>query len=178
MDAPALAQRSALAPAIEIRSASRQFAKRLALEGITLEVQRGELFGIVGADGSGKTTLLQMICAILDPSKGSVVVAGLDSVHNAASIHASLGYVPQSYSLYGDLTVAENLAFFSSIRKVAAAAFAMRSEALLRFSGLGSFLDRPAKSLSGGMQKKLAVCCSLVHEPDILILDEPTLGKC
>ncbi|WP_224007944.1 ATP-binding cassette domain-containing protein [Cupriavidus pinatubonensis] len=165
-----------MAPAIEIRSASRQFGKRLALEGITLEVQRGERFGIVGADGSGKTTLLQMICAILDPSKGSVVVAGLDSAHNAASIHASLGYVPQSYSLYGDLTVAENLAFFSSIRKVPATAFAMRREALLRFSGLGPFLDRPAKSLSGGMQKKLAVCCSLVHEPDTLILDEPTLG--
>ena len=163
-------------PAIAIHSLSRRFGARVALDGVTLEVTCGELFGIIGADGAGKTTLLQSICAILDPSAGSVTVAGHDSVRDAAWINATLGYVAQAYSLYGDLTVAENLAFFAAIRAVPPATFAARREQLLRFSGLGSFLDRRAKALSGGMQKKLAVCCSLVHEPDILVLDEPTLG--
>ena len=163
-------------PAIAIRSLSRRFGHRVALDGVTLQIARGELFGIVGADGAGKTTLLQALCAILDPSTGSVTVAGLDSVRDAARINATLGYVAQSYSLYGDLTVAENLSFFAAIRAVAPAAFAARREQLLRFSGLAPFLDRRAKALSGGMQKKLAVCCSLLHEPDILVLDEPTLG--
>ena len=163
-------------PAIAIRSLSRRFGDRVALDGVTLEVARGEMFGIVGADGAGKTTLLQSVCAILDPSAGAVTVNGLDSVRDAARINATLGYVAQAYSLYGDLTVAENLTFFAAIRAVPASAFAARREQLLRFSGLAPFLDRRAKALSGGMQKKLAVCCSLVHEPDILVLDEPTLG--
>ena len=162
--------------AIAIRSLSRRFGNRLALDNVTLDVQRGEMFALVGADGAGKTTLLQSICAILDPTQGTVTVAGLDSVRDAARINAGLGYVAQAYSLYGDLTVAENLSFFAAIRAVPASAFASRREQLLRFSGLGPFLDRRAKALSGGMQKKLAVCCSLVHEPEILVLDEPTLG--
>jgi len=164
------------APAISIQGVSRSFGKRVALDGVTLEVRQGELFGVIGADGAGKTTLLQSICAILDPGAGSVTVTGLDSVRQASRIHPVLGYVAQSFSLYGDLTVAENLAFFADIRAVPAALFTKRREVLLRFSGLAPFLDRRAKSLSGGMQKKLAVCCSLAHEPDILVLDEPTLG--
>ncbi|WP_024302677.1 ATP-binding cassette domain-containing protein [Pseudogulbenkiania sp. MAI-1] len=171
-----VARTPASVPAISIHSVSRRFGKRLVLDDVTLEVQAGEMFGIVGADGAGKTTLLQSICAILDPSAGSVAVAGRDSVREAGRIQAALGYVAQSYSLYGDLTVAENLAFFAAIRAVPSSVFAARREALLRFSGLAPFLDRRAKSLSGGMQKKLAVCCSLLHEPEILVLDEPTLG--
>ena len=163
-------------PLVAVRSVTRRFGRRIALDDVTLEVRQGELFAIVGGDGAGKTTLLQSICAILDPQAGSVTVAGFDSVREASRIHAALGYVAQSWSLYGDLTVAENLAFFGSIRGVPAQEFGTRREALLRFSGLAPFLDRRAKSLSGGMQKKLAVCCSLVHEPDILVLDEPTLG--
>lgn len=162
--------------AIAVRSLTRRFGTRVALDSVSLNVGRGELFGVVGADGAGKTTLLQSVCAILDPSAGSVTVAGLDSIRDAARINATLGYVAQAYSLYGDLTVAENLEFFAAIRAVPHALFAARREQLLRFSGLASFLDRRAKALSGGMQKKLAVCCSLVHEPDILVLDEPTLG--
>lgn len=162
--------------AVAIRALSRRFGKRLALDDVTLRIGQGELFGIVGADGAGKTTLLQSVCAILDPSAGSVTVAGFDSVREAARINATLGYVAQAYSLYGDLTVAENLKFFAAIRAVPPDVFARRREQLLRFSGLARFLDRQAKVLSGGMQKKLAVCCSLIHEPDILVLDEPTLG--
>ncbi|WP_018989667.1 ATP-binding cassette domain-containing protein [Aromatoleum toluclasticum] len=161
---------------IAIRSLSRRFGARTVLDDVSLAVRHGELFGIVGADGAGKTTLLQTVCAILDPSAGSVTVAGLDSVRDAARINASLGYVAQAYSLYGDLTVSENLEFFAAIRAVPEEAFSVRREQLLSFSGLAPFLDRRASALSGGMQKKLAVCCSLIHEPDILVLDEPTLG--
>jgi ABC-2 type transport system ATP-binding protein len=167
---------SAAEPAIAVRALTRRFGKRTALDAIGIEIAAGELFGVVGADGAGKTTLLQSMCAILDPSAGAVTVAGLDSVRDAPRIHERLGYVAQAYSLYGDLTVAENLKFFAAIRGVPAAAFAARREALLRFSGLGPFLERRAKALSGGMQKKLAVACSLMHEPQILVLDEPTLG--
>ena len=167
---------AAAEPAIAVRSLTRRFGRRTALDSVTLEIAAGELFGIIGADGAGKTTLLQSICAILDPSAGSVVVHGLDSVREAARIHPLLGYVAQAYSLYGDLTVAENLDFFAAIRGVSGTASAARREELLRFSGLAPFLDRRAKALSGGMQKKLAVACSLVHEPQVLVLDEPTLG--
>ena len=162
--------------AISVRSLTRRFHKRAALDAVSLEVRGGELFAVVGADGAGKTTLLQSVCAILDPSSGTVAVNGLDSVHDASRIHALLGYVAQSYSLYGDLTVAENLDFFAAIRGVPAEAYRARREQLLRFSGLAPFLGRRASALSGGMQKKLAVACSLVHEPQILVLDEPTLG--
>ena len=162
--------------AISVRSLSRRFGKRLALDAVTLEIGRGELFAVVGADGAGKTTLLQSLCAILDPSAGVVKIGDLDSVRDAASIHRLLGYVAQSYSLYADLTVAENLDFFAAIRAVPPPAYRARREELLRFSGLAPFLDRRAGALSGGMQKKLAVACSLIHEPQILVLDEPTLG--
>lgn len=167
---------SAAEPAIAVRALTRRFGRRTALDSVTLEIGMGEIFGIVGADGAGKTTLLQSICAILDPSAGSVTVHGLDSVREATLIHPLIGYVAQAYSLYGDLTVAENLDFFAAIRGVRGAASAARREDLLRFSGLGPFLARRAKALSGGMQKKLAVACSLVHEPQVLVLDEPTLG--
>jgi len=162
--------------AIAVCALTRRFGKRTALDGVTLQIAKGELFGIVGADGAGKTTLLQSMCAILDPSAGTLAVSGLDSVRDAKRIHRLLGYVAQAYSLYGDLTVAENLEFFAAIREVPRDAFAARREELLRFSGLEPFLERRAKALSGGMQKKLAVACSLVHEPQILVLDEPTLG--
>jgi len=162
--------------AIEVHGLSRRFGQRWALTGVDLAIARGELFGIVGADGAGKTTLLQSICAILDPTQGRVRVNGLDSVQESARITATLGYMSQAYSLYGDLTVAENLRFFAEVRGVPSAVFAGRKEKLLRFSGLAPFLDRRTRDLSGGMQKKLALCCSLVHEPPILILDEPTLG--
>lgn len=103
-------------------------------------------------------------------------MGGLDSVADARHITSSIGYMSQAYSLYGDLTVEENLHFFAEVRRVSPTTYLERKEKLLRFSGLAQFLDRRTKNLSGGMQKKLALCCSLIHEPDLLILDEPTLG--
>lgn len=161
---------------IEVNSLRRRFGKTWALEGIDLTIRKGELFGIVGPDGSGKTSLIQSICAILDPTSGCVTVNGLDTVRQAEEITSSIGYMSQAYSLYGDLSVEENLQFFAEVRQVSAPDFAQRRNKLLRFSGLAPFLDRKTKNLSGGMQKKLALCCSLIHEPEVLVLDEPNLG--
>lgn len=154
----------------------RKFGKAEALKGVHLRVERGELFGIFGPDGSGKTTLMQSICAILDPTEGSVFVQGFDSVKEAGSITSRIGYMSQAYSLYGDLTVEENLEFFAGIRQIPRDIYLARREKLLEFSGLRPFLRRRVRQLSGGMQKKLALCTNLVHEPDILILDEHSLG--
>jgi len=161
---------------IEIRGLVRNFRKARALDGIDLEIRKGELFGVVGPDGSGKTTLMQSMCAILDPTEGSISVKGFDTVRDASRITSRIGYMSQAHSLYGDLTVEENLEFFAKIRKVPDKTYFERRMKLLAFSGLTPFLKWRTKSLSGGMQKKLALCCNLIHEPDILILDEPTLG--
>ncbi len=161
---------------IKISGLSRSFKKTVVLNGIDLEIKKGELFGIIGPDGSGKTTLIQSICAILDPTVGKITVEGFDTVKDASIITSRIGYMSQAYSLYEDLTVEENLEHFAKIRGVQQNVFIKRKERLLEFSGLSPFLKRRTKNLSGGMQKKLALCCNLIHEPDILILDEPTLG--
>jgi len=163
-------------PEIAVHGLRRRFGEVWALAGIDLTVARGELFAIVGPDGAGKTSLVQSICAILDPTDGRVTVGGMDSVRDAARITAVIGYMSQAYSLYGDLTADENLEFFAAVRGVPRELFRERKEQLLQFSGLAPFLTRKTKTLSGGMQKKLALCCSLLHEPALLILDEPTLG--
>lgn len=176
MSAPAVQAAAGEPPAIDVRGLGRRFGQVRALDGVDLQVRRGELFGIVGPDGAGKTTLVQSLCAILDPTVGTVAVHGLDSVRDAARITASIGYMSQAYSLYEDLTVAENLRHFAALRGVRDPALGERLERLLRFSALGAFLDRRTGHLSGGMQKKLALCASLIHEPELLVLDEPTLG--
>jgi len=163
-------------PVIRVHGLERRFGAVRALDGIELEVRRGELFGIVGPDGAGKTTLVQSLCAILDPSQGRVSVQGLDSVRDADRITASIGYMSQAYSLYEDLSVGENLRHFAALRGVRGRVLEARMARLLRFSALGPFLERRTGNLSGGMQKKLALCASLIHEPDLLVLDEPTLG--
>ena len=162
--------------AIRVAGLTRRFGHARALDDVSLEVRAGELFGVVGGDGAGKSTLLQSLCAILDPTSGTVSIEGSDSVRDAAAITSRIGYVAQNYSLYEDLSVAENLEFFGAIRGVEASTLARRCSELLRFAGLEAFLNRRARDLSGGMQKKLAVCCSLLREPRVLMLDEPTLG--
>ncbi len=161
---------------IEVRNLHRRFGEIFALKGVDLAIDRGELFGVFGPDGAGKTTLMQSICAILDPTEGSVTVQGYDSVKGAKAITSRIGYMSQAYSLYWDLTVEENLEFFAGIRKIPRDIYRERREKLLAFSRLSQFLNRRVKHLSGGMQKKLALCTNLVHEPDILILDEHSLG--
>lgn len=163
-------------PIIEVKNLRRDFGKTRALQRVDLAVGSGELFGIFGPDGAGKTTLMQSLCAILDPTEGSVTVRGFDSVKDAARITSIIGYMSQAYSLYRDLSVEENLEFFARIRKIPQSTYFRRREELLAFSGLGPFLNRKVRHLSGGMQKKLALCTNLIHSPDILILDEHSLG--
>ena len=146
------------------------------MRGVDLDVRRGEIFGVVGPDGAGKTTLIQMLCGILDPTAGSARVLGYDTVREAARLGERLGYMSQVFSLYGTLSVAENIRFFADLRFIPERARRERTERLLRFSRLEPFVDRLARQLSGGMQKKLALATTLVHDPEILFLDEPTTG--
>lgn len=161
---------------IEARALHRTFGRHVALSGIDLDVRQGEIFGLVGADGAGKTTLLQIAAAILDPTSGSCRVLGFDSVKAASSIAGRIGYMSQGFTLYDRLSVGENLRFAARIRGVSGQAWTERREQLLSMAGLLSFVDRRADRLSGGMRKKLALCTNLIHQPRLLLLDEPSLG--
>jgi len=160
--------------AIALESVRKAFGPTRAVEGLTCQVRRGEMFGVIGPDGAGKTTTLRLMCGLLPPDDGVVRVMGADPfrVHRTAT--ASIGYVSQRFSLYGDLSIDENIAFFASIHGVRH--FAERRTRLLELTGLLPFRGRRADRLSGGMKQKLALACTLVHEPPILILDEPTTG--
>lgn len=161
---------------IEAEGLVRRFGARPAVTGLDLVVRRGEVFGLLGSDGAGKTTTLQMLAAILDPSAGRATVLGYDTVREAAAVNARLGYMSQVFSLYGRLTVDENLEFFASLHRVPEPEKRTRMARLLAFARLERHHDRQARFLSGGMQKKLALCCALIHEPELLVLDEPTTG--
>jgi ABC-2 type transport system ATP-binding protein len=161
---------------IEATKLGRRFRRTRALEDVSFTVGAGELFGVVGPDGAGKTTLLQMLAGILDPTEGACRVLGFDSVREAHRVVSSIGYMPQGFSLYQRLSVDENLEFAASIRSVPAAAWRERRERLLAMTGLAPFAARQAGRLSGGMKKKLALCANLVHQPPLLLLDEPSLG--
>jgi ABC-2 type transport system ATP-binding protein len=161
---------------IRTEALGRRFGRRTALASVDFGVRRGEVFGLLGSDGAGKTTLLQILAAILDPSEGRATVLGHDTVRAAAAVNARLGYMSQTFSLYGRLTVDENLEFFADLHRVPPAEKAARKARLLGFARLERAHDRQARFLSGGMQKKLALACALIHEPGILILDEPTTG--
>ena len=163
-------------PVVVARAVSRRFRSVVALEGVSLQVLPGEILGVVGADGSGKTTLLQMLAAILDPTTGSCEVLGFDTVRRADAVTARIGYMSQGFTLYERLTVDENLEFAAAVRNVGPGPLRERRARLLRMAGLESFTGRRADRLSGGMKKKLALCTNLVHEPRVLLLDEPSLG--
>jgi ABC-2 type transport system ATP-binding protein len=161
---------------IEADGLGRRFGGRTVLQDVAFSVGPGEVFGVVGPDGAGKTTLLQMVAAILRPSQGSCRVLGEDVRKHPERVQARIGYMSQGFSLYDRLTVAENLAFAAAIRDVPKAAYAPRKAKLLAMAGLARFEDRREGALSGGMRKKLALCANLIHEPPLLILDEPSLG--
>lgn len=162
--------------AIKTENLTRKFRDLVAVDHLNLEVQRGEIFGLLGPDGAGKTTTIRMLCAIMDPTEGSAYVAGFDTVKEPEAIKKRIGYMPQQFSLYGDLTVDENLAFFADIFGVRQREREVRRRELLEFARLTEFRSRRAAHLSGGMQKKLALACTLIHRPEIIFLDEPTTG--
>jgi ABC-2 type transport system ATP-binding protein len=162
--------------AIRAQGLRKQFDEVVAVDGLDLAVRAGEIFGLVGPDGAGKTTTMRMLCGILDPTGGEAEVAGVDVVRRPEDVKPRIGYMPQRFSLYGDLTVAENLRFFASIYRVGAAERAAREAALLDASRMRPFVNRLAQHLSGGMKQKLALACTLIHTPTVLFLDEPTTG--
>lgn len=161
---------------IRTEGLAKHYGERVAVQALSLSINKGEVFGLLGSDGAGKTTTLQMLAAILDPTKGNAVVLGHDTVRDAGQVTARLGYMSQSFSLYGRLSVDENLEFFADLHRVPATARHERKVQLLEFARLHEHRDRAARQLSGGMQKKLALCCALIHQPELLILDEPTTG--
>jgi ABC-2 type transport system ATP-binding protein len=154
----------------------RRFGETRALDGLSFAVERGELFGLVGADGAGKTTAIRALAGLIALDSGKAVVAGRDPAVGGAAVRESLGLVPQQASLYPDLSVAENLRFFARLFCLPKKVFRERAERLLGITRLAPFADRRADALSGGMYKKLALACALLHRPEVLLLDEPTVG--
>jgi ABC-type multidrug transport system ATPase subunit len=160
--------------AVVVRDVSKRFGTTVALEAISFEAQTGELFGLVGPDGAGKTTLFRILTTLQIPDTGTATVLGLDVVKDLWAIRARVGYMPGRFSLYGDLTVAENLAFFASVFGTTIdEGYSLIAPV---YRQIEMFADRRADALSGGMKQKLALSCALVHRPDILFLDEPTTG--
>lgn len=149
---------------------------RPAIDTIDLTVESGQLYGLVGPDGAGKTTLLRILSTVIKPTSGSAHLAGFDVIKQSDDVRGLLGYMPQAFSLYPDLTVKENLKFFADINGVPAREQKQRIDELLDFARLTEFTTRRSENLSGGMRKKLALACALIHQPKILLLDEPTTG--
>lgn len=164
------------AEAISCAGLTRRFEDLVAVDHLDLEVRRGEIFALVGPDGAGKTTLIRVLCGALTPTGGTATVAGFDVTREPERVKARIGYMPQRFSLYGDLSGVENLRLYADLYGVPPAEFRGRAEPLLRDYRLLPFADRPAQVFSGGMKQKLALACTLIHEPELLILDEPTTG--
>jgi ABC-2 type transport system ATP-binding protein len=168
---------TARAPAIEAQRLARRFGDAWAVDGLEFDVREGELFGLVGPDGAGKTTTLRMLAGVLSPSRGDALVLGTSVARDPEAMKPRIAYMPQRFGLYVDLTVRENLDFYADLHSVRrGAARESRIERLYRFSNLGPFAARLAGNLSGGMKQKLALSCALIHEPRLLLLDEPTFG--
>jgi ABC-2 type transport system ATP-binding protein len=163
-------------PIIETKGLTRVFGRLTAVDSLDLTIERGEIFGLVGPDGAGKTTTLRLLAGLLSISAGSAIVLDYDLRKDSEGVKSMIGYMAQRFSLYGDLTVSENLSFFADLYNVPAPIRRDRARRLLEFARLSDISDRQARHLSGGMQKKLALACTLIHEPRLLLLDEPTTG--
>lgn len=170
-------QRSDGSPlAVSVRGLTRDFGPLRAVNDLTLEVARGEIFGLVGPDGAGKTTVMRVLCGLVDPTCGEVEVAGFPVMKQAAAVRDRIGYMAQRFGLYMDLTVAENISFYADLFGLDPRVVDEKTRFLLELTRMAPFRERKAGQLSGGMKQKLALICSLLHEPELLILDEPTNG--
>ena len=165
-------------PAVEVQYLKKSFGKGVhlihAVEDLTLSVQPGEIYGLVGPDGAAKTTTIRMLCTVIKPDAGTARVMGHDVYKEKGQIRKKIGYLSQRFSLYGDLTISENIDFFAEIHGFRN--YAARKQELLEFMRLDKFQTRLAAQLSGGMKQKLALACTLIHTPEIIFLDEPTTG--
>jgi ABC-2 type transport system ATP-binding protein len=164
------------AAAIETHELTRRFGTRTAVDRLTLAIAPGEVFGLLGPNGSGKTTTIRMLCGLLEPSAGWALVAGIDVATAPEQIKTRIGYMSQRFGLYEDLTAAENLAFYAGIYGLRGTARTTRLDAVIDFIGLRDRLGQLVAELSGGWKQRLALACSLLHEPPVLFLDEPTAG--
>lgn len=170
------ASRSSSEPAIRAEGLTKRFGSLVAVDSFSLEVAQGEAFALVGPDGAGKTTTMRLLVGIMDPDGGQAQVLGFDTVKDSESLKEQIGYMPQRFGLYDDLTVLENLIFYADIYGVSQVDREARLPELLGFSNLTPFQDRLAANLSGGMRQKLGLACALIHTPRVLFLDEPTFG--
>jgi len=161
---------------IKITSLSKKFGDIRAVDGVSLSVKRNTIFGLIGPDGAGKTTTMRMLCALMKPDSGGAQIGGLDILTQEEEIIKHLGYMPQKFSLYGDLTVLENMKFYSDIYQIPRDVRDEKIKYLLEFSNLKNHSYKLADQLSGGMKQKLALSCNLIHTPEFLLLDEPTIG--
>jgi ABC-2 type transport system ATP-binding protein len=161
-------------PAMQFDRVIKRYGRMVAVNELSFEVRRGEMFGLIGPDGAGKTTSIRLLCGLLHVDGGTIRVSGRDPVKEHREITARVGYLSQRFSLYGDLSIDENIAFFAEIHGVAD--YGARRERLLEITQLTRFRARLADQLSGGMKQKLGLACTLVHEPEIILLDEPTTG--
>ncbi|HQF41445.1 MAG TPA: ABC transporter ATP-binding protein [Ignavibacteriaceae bacterium] len=161
-------------PLIKIKSLKKKYGELIAVNGVSYEVNKGEMFGLVGPDGAGKTTTMRMLVGLLNPDEGNAEILGHDLLTQKNLIKDEIGYLSQRFSLYGDLSIDENIEFFADIHGVKN--FEQRRNELLEFTRLTPFRDRLADKLSGGMKQKLALACTLIHKPKIIFLDEPTTG--
>ena len=161
---------------ITTHNLTRRFDVLTAVDALNLEVTRGEIFGLVGPDGAGKTTTLRLLCGLLEPTSGTVQVVGYDASRQSEQIKDHIGYMAQSFGLYVDLTVEENMRFYADLYGLDPNQLTPLMTSLLEMTRMAPFRDRQAGKLSGGMKQKLALMCALLHRPEILLLDEPTTG--
>jgi ABC-2 type transport system ATP-binding protein len=162
--------------AIETHDLTRRFAALTAVQHLTLRIDRGEVFGLLGPNGSGKTTTIRMLCGLLEPSDGWATVAGIDVAKAPEQVKQHIGYMSQKFGLYEDLTVTENLEFYAGIYGLRDEARVVRLDAVIAFMGLGGRLQQLVGELSGGWKQRLALACALIHQPPVLFLDDPTAG--
>ncbi|HTX02219.1 MAG TPA: ABC transporter ATP-binding protein [Candidatus Acidoferrales bacterium] len=162
--------------AISIDHVTRRFGPTIAVDDLSIEIAQREIFAVVGPDGAGKTTLMRLICGALEIDSGSLSVDGVSVIEQTSRVQSAIGYMPQRFSLYPDLSVLENLRFYGDIFGVSRREFVPRATALLEEFAIAQFTTRLAEDLSGGMKQKLALACTLIHSPSTILLDEPTAG--
>ena len=163
-------------PAVQLDHVSKSFGEIEAVNQVSFQVGEGSIVGLVGSDGAGKSTVLRMIATMVEPSSGTIQIHGIDAASQRSRVKPLIGYMPQRFGLYLDLTVGENIDFFMDVFGIVGAEREKRTQRYLGFSNLLPFIGRLAGALSGGMRQKLGLACVLVHEPKVLILDEPTNG--
>ena len=161
---------------ISAEGVSKSFGQTHAVQNVNLQVQAGEIYGLVGPDGAGKTTFLRLLCGVLHPDAGEIYLGKFDVIRQADQARELIGYLAQRFALYEELTVLENLRFFAEVRGMSSSDWGPRSQEILKFVGLLEFSNRRAGQLSGGMKQKLGLAAALVHRPKVLLLDEPTTG--